>query len=237
MNKLIWPVLLLAGATLCAQENPSLAEQQSLQQSLSEAGNSPVDLIRAVENHLKQYPNAPSRPQLEAALAKTAIDLKDDPRIVLYGTKVLAREPGNIQMLERVIPALLRKADQASAAQALDYARHYEQLIQATVKNEQFAPEGGGGRGQAQDDYDRGVASARLLQARAHGLLGHGDEADPVSRVELPRFPQCRGGGARRHAGSPPRGRIASRSVSGGRLYHPARCVPPIRRAPAIGRG
>jgi len=194
MNKLIWPVLLLAGATLCAQENPSLAEQQSLQQSLSEAGNSPVDLIRAVENHLKQYPNAPSRPQLEAALAKTAIDLKDDPRIVLYGTKVLAREPGNIQMLERVIPALLRKADQASAAQALDYARHYEQLIQATVKNEQFAPEGGAAAAKRKDDYDRGVASARLLQARAHGLLGHGDEAIQLAESSYHVFPSVEAG-------------------------------------------
>jgi len=45
------------------------------------------------------------------------------------------------------------------------------------VKNEQFAPEGGCGPAKRKDDYDRGVASARLLQARAHGLLGHGDEA------------------------------------------------------------
>ncbi len=194
MTKRICSVLCFAVASLCAQQNPAFVEQQSLQQALAEAGNSSVDVIRAVENHLKQFPDSPNRPQLEAGLAKTAIDVKDEARIILYGTKVLAREPDNIQLLEHVVPALLRKGDQASAGQALDYARHYEQLIQATYKNEKFVPGGGAAEVKRKDDRDRAVASASLLEARAQGLLGHNEEAIQLAESSYTVFPSVEAG-------------------------------------------
>jgi len=189
MTRGISCLLFLTAVTLAAQQNPSVAEQQSLQQALGEAGNSPIDVIHAIEDHLKQYPNAPNRPQLEAALAKTAIDMKDDARTVLYGSKELEREPDNIQLLERVMPALLRKGDQASAAQALQYARHYDQLIQAAFKSDKLVPAVGAAAVKRKDDYDRAVASARLLQARAQGLLGHGEEAIQLAKSSYEVFP------------------------------------------------
>src|ERR1700736_6333113 len=68
----------------------SAAEQNSLQQALGEAGNSPVDFVRALENHIAKFPNSPKRAELERALLKTAMDLKDNPRMIRYGERVLA---------------------------------------------------------------------------------------------------------------------------------------------------
>src|SRR5262245_59277381 len=100
--------LLAAAVALCAQE-AAPNEQSSLQKALSEAGNSPVEFTRALEDHLQKFPNSARRAELERALVKTAIDLHDDSRTIQYGERVLARDPNNAQVLGAVATALLRK--------------------------------------------------------------------------------------------------------------------------------
>src|SRR5260370_32858962 len=63
----------------------SQAERENLSQALGEAGNSPVDFVRALENHISKYPNSPKRSELERALVKSAMDLKDNARIIRWG--------------------------------------------------------------------------------------------------------------------------------------------------------
>ena len=123
-------LLALSAATLMAQAGPAQAEQESLQRALGEAGNSPVEFARAIEHHLKQFPDSPQRAELERALVKTAIDLNDDRRVIEFGERILEREPDNAQFLEPVTTALLRKGDPAGAQRALEHAHHLEQLVQ-----------------------------------------------------------------------------------------------------------
>jgi thiol-disulfide isomerase/thioredoxin len=167
----------------------SQEEQQSLQRALSEGGNSPTELVLAIENHLKQYPNSPRRAELERALVKTAIDLNDDPRLIEFGEKVLSRDPGNMQVLEHVTTALLHQGDQPNAQRALDHARHLAYLIQVTYQNDKFQPGGGPDEVKRKEDFDRGRARALLLQARANGLLGHHDEAIQLAQSSYKVFP------------------------------------------------
>ena len=61
------------------------AEQAELNQAVNEANGSAVDLTRALEQHLRKYPNSPRRAEIEASLYKTAADSNDHPRIILYG--------------------------------------------------------------------------------------------------------------------------------------------------------
>ena len=182
-------VLAFAALPLFAQGNLSQAEEESLQTAISEAGNSPVDFARAIENHLKRFPNSPRRAELERALIKTAIDLNDDRRIIQFGESVLTREPDNLQVLEHVATALLHNGDQASAERALVHARRCEQIVQATYKNDKFAPGGGREEAKRKDDFDRGQARARLLQARAQGLLGHSEDAIQMAEASYNVFP------------------------------------------------
>src|SRR5437868_3497825 len=69
----------------------SEAEQKDLRNSLSEAGSSPIEFMRALERHLAKYPMTPQREELENALVKAAIEAKDNRATLLYGERVLAR--------------------------------------------------------------------------------------------------------------------------------------------------
>src|SRR5580704_11366726 len=182
-------VLALAVLPLYAQQNLSKAEEESLQTALSEAGNSPVYFARAVENHLKRFPNSPRRAELERALIKTAIDLNDDRRIIQFGESVLTRDPDNLQVLEHVATAELHNGDKANAERALAHARHCEELVQVTYKNDKFVPGAGREEAKRKDEFDRGQARALLLQARAQGLLGRNDEAIQIAESSYKVFP------------------------------------------------
>jgi thiol-disulfide isomerase/thioredoxin len=185
-------LLALIGAPLAAQ-NVGQAEQNSLQQAIGEAGNSPIEFARAIEQHLKQFPNSPQRPDLERAVLKTSIELKDDRRTVRYGESVLGREPDNLQFLEPVATALLRQADRSSAERALGLSRHLDQLIQASYKNDKFVPGGGPEVARRKDESDRAQARVRILEARAEGLLDHKPEAIQLAESSYQIFPSVEG--------------------------------------------
>jgi thiol-disulfide isomerase/thioredoxin len=184
-------ILIVAAVQLFAQrQSPEIA---SLQKALGEAGNSPSELVLAIENHLKEYPGSPQRADLERALVKAAIDLNDDQRLITYGENVLSRDPNNLQVLEHVTTALLHQGDKAHAERALEHARHFADLIQATYQNDKFEPGGGAAEVKRKDDYDRGRARALLLQARAHGLLGQNQEAIQLAQSSYVIFPSVEG--------------------------------------------
>jgi thiol-disulfide isomerase/thioredoxin len=181
-------IMLAYGALLGAQ-TLSQEEQVSLQRALGEAGNSPTEVVLAIENHLKKYPSSPRRAELERALVKTAIDLNDDPRLIEFGERVLSRDPDNLQVLEHVATAFLHKSDKPDAQIALDHARHLGELIQATYQNEKFEPGGGPEAVKRKEDFDRGRARALLLEARANGLLGHDKDAIQLAQSSYKVFP------------------------------------------------
>jgi len=164
-------------------------EQMSLQRALSEAGNSPNEVVLAIENHLRQYPNSPRRADLERALVKQAIDLNDDRLLIAYGERVLSREPDNMQVLEHLTTALLHQGDKPNAQRALDHARHFADLVPAAYQNEKFEPGGGPAAVTRKEDLDRGRARALLLEARANGLLGHNGDAIQLSESSYAIFP------------------------------------------------
>jgi thiol-disulfide isomerase/thioredoxin len=179
--------LIFVAASLSGQDLTQ-SEQSSLQQALGEAGNSPVEFVRAIENHLRKFPNSSRRAELERALVKTAIEMRDDPRIIEYGERVLQREPDNVAVLGSVSTALLHKGDKASAEKALEHARHYEQLIDAGAAKDTVS-RGGREEAKRKDDFDRNKASAHLLEARAQGLMGNTGEAIKLAESSFAIFP------------------------------------------------
>jgi len=179
-------LILIAAALRLVAQTP---EGASLKRALAEVGKSPTELVLAIENHLKEYPNSTQRSELERALVMTAMDLNDDQRLTTYGERVLSRDPNNLQLLEHVTTALLHQGDQAHAERALDHARHFADLIQAAYQNDEFEPGGGPTEAKRKDDYDRGRARALILQARAQGLLGHNQEAIQLAQSSYAIFP------------------------------------------------
>lgn len=182
--------LVLSAQSPKAPSNPpvpqSQVEDDSLRQALGEAGNSPVDFVRALEAHLQKFPNTPRRLELERAIVKVATESKDDDRIVKYGQDVLVHDPDDTQILERVATSLLRKGGKENAAAALKFAKHLQELLQGASSGK--APSG---RDEARlkDGADRSDARALMLQARAEGLLEEYPKASDLAELSFSVYP------------------------------------------------
>ncbi len=169
----------------------SQKEQESLRDALGEAGNSQVDFERALENHLEKYPNSPKRAEMERALVKTAIELKDNPRIIRYGERVLEREPDDMQILERVTVALLQTGGTENQERALKHAEHFAEVVKKADESEKDA--NARDKFRHKDDHDRAAARALLLEARANGVLGHSDQAIALAEKSYATYASVEG--------------------------------------------
>ncbi|MDE3197148.1 MAG: TlpA family protein disulfide reductase [Acidobacteriota bacterium] len=167
--------LALLPAILLAQTSPD-PEQTDLSKAISEAGNSGVDYVRALERHLAKYPDSPHRAEIVKALAKAAMEDNDRERIVKYGGQVLDTDASShdLELFDRVIRGLLDSDDPVTSFRALNYAKRYEAAIDAMRGQ---AGENHMSEGQWQAEVDKGRARSLVLHARATGNLGNFDEA------------------------------------------------------------
>ncbi len=189
----------LFAISLMAQ-TPSLttegAEERDLSQAVSEAGGSAIDLIRGLEQFLKNYPATQRRAEIEKAIAKAAIDSDDTPRIILYGEKVLQSTPASgsaaddTQLLDRVIRALIDSSDPPQNKQAVAYARRYKADI--TALREQ-PPPAGHSPANWPDELDLAEARALALEARATGNLGDSAGAAAIALKSWTACPTAEG--------------------------------------------
>jgi thiol-disulfide isomerase/thioredoxin len=185
---LAWTQLCQAQSTPPPPAAPVPDESQQLSQAISEAGNSPVDFIRGLEKHLAKYPNSTRRNEIERALVKAAIETKDDQRIVLYGERVLARDPNDAQVLDKVIHALLATDAREPSEKALKYAKQYEEQLRQTRGQ---TPPGHVSEAQWHDEVDKGLARVLACEARATGNLGKIDEAIALARQGYDIYPSA----------------------------------------------
>jgi len=191
---LLWLLLPLA---LAAQSAGTLnlyppgpaTEQTELNRAVGEANGSPVDVTRALEQHLRRYPDSPRRSEIEASLYKTATEQNDRPRIILYGDKVLAGKPADeMEVLDHVIRALLYSEDAESAKKALAYAERYEKAVDALGTE---APQGHTTAAQWADLADRARARVKVVEARATGNLGNLEDAVAAARQSWMAYPSA----------------------------------------------
>jgi thiol-disulfide isomerase/thioredoxin len=166
--------------------NPT--EDQQLTQAIGEAGTSQVDFIRALEKHLAKFPDTSRRNEIERAIVLAAIKTKDDKRIVEYGERVLAREPDDISVLDKVVRALLIGNSAETSERALKYARHYDDLLLTTRAQ---TPPGHMSEAQWHEEVDKGIARVRACEARATGNLGKIEEAIVLARNAYDTYPSA----------------------------------------------
>lgn len=176
-------------------------EQYELQQALNEAGNSDIDRIHALEQHLQKYSGTKQRPAIELAIVKAAIDTNDNPRIILYGQRVLQMmsEPDSNEtmiILDRVIRALVDKDDADRARRAVALAKRYEADV--TALRAKMEPPGHLTPAQWSEELDKAMARALALDARATGNLGNQQAAQMLARKSWDTYPS--GEGARETA-------------------------------------
>lgn len=169
-------LLLALTSLLWAQDPPKDAklsaadeEQQVLRQSLGEAGNSPVEFLRALEGHLKKYPQTARREEIERAILKSAIQAEDRKRIIDYGERVLKKERNDPQVMVEVAESLVEQGDKPSAARAATYAEQLADLLRITAKEKQGSPRE---LAKLRADLDESLGQAYLVWARALDIQG-----------------------------------------------------------------
>ncbi|MFN7996469.1 MAG: TlpA disulfide reductase family protein [Bryobacteraceae bacterium] len=163
-------------------------EDQQLSQAVGEAGSSPVDYIRALEKHLAKFPQSRRKNEIERALVRAAIEAKDDKRIILYGERVLAREPNDVQILDKITHALLATDDKGAAERALKYSRHYEELLNQMRSQ---SPPGHLSQAQWHEEVDKGLGRTMACEARATGNLGKIEEAIALAQNGYDTYPSA----------------------------------------------
>ena len=161
-------------------------EEEDLQWALAESGASGVDLMRALENYLAKYPKTARRDEIEHAIAKAALEAGDQRRLIQYGERVLARDPDDLQILERVTRALLSADGKEAATRALAYAKRYEEGVRKIAKQ---PPPTAFGPARWSEEVDRGLGRAFVLEARATGNLGQLEPAIALARKSFETYP------------------------------------------------
>lgn len=187
------PALLLATALAFGggQDASALSEEEQthLRQVLSEAGNSPVEFTRALEGHLQKYPKSNRKPEIERALAKSAIESRDMKRIVLYGERMLATSSADDPMLlEQVAQALVVRETKEDAQKASAHAARLVQVLKKQQEAKQGSP-----RDQARqkEAVDEGLARAWQIWALALETLGETARAAELARMSFDLIPSA----------------------------------------------
>ena len=164
-------LVLLCISALAQKPVASDAEKHELAAAVEEANTSGFDMIRALEAHLRKYPNTPLRPEISNLLAKAAVEISDDARILKYGEPVLEAMPNDRTLLDRVPRALLEAGGKDNATRALDYAKRFESYVNSVPVVSGFDPV------RNQEEHDRSLARALLYQSKAYRILENFDEA------------------------------------------------------------
>ncbi|MBI4905904.1 MAG: hypothetical protein HY820_19880 [Acidobacteria bacterium] len=182
--------LLLCVQILPSQNRPPAqeTEEDALRTAMGETGNSPTEMIRALEKHLNRFPKSKRRAEIERALAKSSIDARDNNRILKYGEIYLASDPSDLLVLERVTRLLTSREDKESNERGLQYAERFRKGI---IELEKQPPEGGRITAQMREDLDRGLGRSYTFQARALGHLGRFEEAVAAAKRGFEVFPSA----------------------------------------------
>jgi thiol-disulfide isomerase/thioredoxin len=168
-----------------ATADPGNAEQLELNQAMSEASGSAVDIIRALEHHLAKYPDTKQRGAIEQTILKSAVEANDGPRIILYGGKAITGPTRDLPLMDRVTFELVKKGDAESAKKALEYIRRYQTGITAMRQQPppHYTP------GPWADQMDRAMARSLALEAHARENSGDVEGALPAARRSWATYP------------------------------------------------
>ena len=185
-----WIAILIAAASLAFSQAPGPpqtvqndAEQRDLSDALTNANASPVDLVRELEAFLKKYPQTSQRANIDRTLVKAAIDTKDDARTVLYGERVLALTPEDVQVLDRVAHSLLALGGRENAEKSLHYAQAFGKLIEG------LPPAEGPDSARRVEDREHAMGRVLLYESRAKSILAQKEDAESLAAKSFSIYP------------------------------------------------
>jgi thiol-disulfide isomerase/thioredoxin len=164
-------------ATKDASADEATDADVKLDQELSETGGSPADVIIVLERHLKSHRDCKKKPEIIRALARIAVEQRDEPRELKYGSAAIDGGSDDPRLLEHVSQALLNRSDPESLNKALNYSTRLAVKMRDERKSQLESKTYESGQGKRLEETDFALRVALLYVARARAMLGQNEEA------------------------------------------------------------
>jgi thiol-disulfide isomerase/thioredoxin len=129
--------------------------EAALDKAFADSGNDRAVLVRALQQYLLEFPNAPRKPDVYRALVDACQHLGNDSCALNYAERLIAIEPADSDMMLLAVTYLERKGDDESLAQASGYVTRVLDRVEKALPEER--PSG---------------QSLAAWQARQQNLLG-----------------------------------------------------------------
>ena len=166
-----------------APESSSDAERRDLIVATQQAAGSPVDFVRALEEHLKKYPNSPYRERIVRSLFQASEKLEDQHRVALYGEQLLAKDrndvPNDVSVFAAVGTALNSFGEGKASQRALQLGQQLEKDLRGQIDS----------KPPLQQAHDLGIALT--IEADAYGISGKPQSAVFAARASFAAFPSA----------------------------------------------
>lgn len=172
-----------------APTSPDDAERRELIIATQQAAGSPIDFVRALEEHLKKYPNSSYREKIVRSLFQASEKLDDQRRIALYGEQLLAKDLNDVSVLPAVGEALNSFEDPKSSQRALEIGKQLEKDIRSEMDAKTESAIDGKDRQQLEHVHDLGIALT--IEADAYGILHKSQAAVTAAKTAFAAFPSA----------------------------------------------
>ncbi len=158
--KCVFGAMLLCISALAQAPVATDDEKRELTAAVQEANTSGFDMIRALEAHLRKYPNTALRPEIFNLLSKASVEANDSARIIRYGEPALTALPNDVGLLDQVSRALLDTGGKDNASRALGYAKRFEDYVIRVPIPTGYDPV------KNQEDHDRAIRASYSRRVR-----------------------------------------------------------------------
>lgn len=176
-----------SGSNFSAPDASTGKERQDLIVATQQAAGSPVDFVRALEAHLKKYPNSPYREKIVRSLFQVSQKLDDQHRIALYGEQLLAKDPDDVSVLSSVGIALNSFNDPNRSGRALSIGKQLEKDAREKLTSNEDKTSGPKSNLHLQHAQD--LAIALTIEADAYGTGGQLHQAVAAAKAAFSTFP------------------------------------------------
>jgi thiol-disulfide isomerase/thioredoxin len=167
------------------------AERRDLIVAMQQSAGSRIDYIRALEQHLKRYPNSPYREKIVRSLFQASKDLGDQRRIALYGEQILTKDSDDLAVLASVGTALNSFEENAAAQRALELGRRLEKEMHSRAAAQAAKWETSSMSTQQRLEQAHTQGLALLIQADARGVQGRTSDAIGLAEQAFAAFPSA----------------------------------------------
>ena len=170
------------------QASPDAGERSALDDAFRSAENNPQILIKNLEAFLERFPKSSRREVVLRTICTYALQANVPEVAVQYGQMLLEMKPGDPQLLNSLIEALVRQYGPASRARAIDYSSR----LAAIAESQRDQAAATGTSNNTQEQWAERIAAIYARRAGFYRDSGDLDKAIADDEKSYATYPTAR---------------------------------------------